>query len=492
MTTPLLKPSAQQLAGRLVVSGDPEWDERVGRGIAVDQLTPRRGVRRGRRRRRRGRRTRARRRFSGSVVQCTGHNAAPVGSLERTILLKTERMRQVEVDPVATLPLAAKRECCGPRWVGLPAEHGLAPLAGTSPDVGVVGYTIGGGVSWLGRKHGLAANSVLAVELVTADGGFVRADRDNEPDLFWALRGGGGSFGIVTALEFALYPVAELYAGVLFWADRAGRRDTRRVARVGRDGARRGLVRRSAAAIPADPRRARAFPGPLLRGRRGGPPHGRGGRRRDHASTPRARPRAGYIRRDTADVTDGAPHGSGAPRTRRRQRRMLSDLTAEAIDAAVEAVVGSSLLTFELRHIGGTLAVAAPENGALASLQGRFLYFGAGIALAPEAKAAVERHVELVQAALAPWDAGLTFLNFMERPTEPRALLPAGGASAAPGDQGARRPGRPVAGKPSGLIRRESDTRRARCRVSQRLGLGNERSAAVCGGRPGGSSCGGW
>jgi hypothetical protein len=102
---------------------------------------------------------------------------------------------------------------------------------------------------------------------------------------------------------------------------------------------------------------------------------------------------------------------------------MLSDLTAEAIDAAVEAVVGS-LLTFELRHIGGALAIAAPENGALASLQGRFLYFGAGIAPTPEAKAAVERHVELVQAALAPWDAGLTFLNFMERPTEPQRFFP--------------------------------------------------------------------
>jgi FAD/FMN-containing dehydrogenase len=119
------------------------------------------------------------------AVQCTGHNAAPVGSLERTILLKTERMRQVEVDPVAR---TARCEA-GVLWpeVGrAAAEHGLAPLAGTSPDVGVVGYTIGGGVSWLGRKHGLAANSVLAVELVTADGGFVRADRDIAPRNLYA------------------------------------------------------------------------------------------------------------------------------------------------------------------------------------------------------------------------------------------------------------------------------------------------------------------
>jgi hypothetical protein len=99
---------------------------------------------------------------------------------------------------------------------------------------------------------------------------------------------------------------------------------------------------------------------------------------------------------------------------------MLSELTAEAIDAVVETVVGSPLLTFELRHIGGALAVAAPEHGALASLEGRFIYFGAGIVPTPEAKAAVENHVELVKAAVERWDAGRTFPSFMEKPTDPR------------------------------------------------------------------------
>jgi hypothetical protein len=87
----------------------------------------------------------------------------------------------------------------------------------------VVGYTLGGGIGWLARRHGLACSSVLAVEAVTADGQAVRVDADGEPDLFWALRGGGGSFAIVTALEFALYRVAEVYAGALFWPlERAG------------------------------------------------------------------------------------------------------------------------------------------------------------------------------------------------------------------------------------------------------------------------------
>ena len=96
-------------------------------------------------------------------------------------------------------------------------EYGLAALAGTSPNVGVVGYTLGGGMGWLARRYGLAANSVTAVEVVTLDGRLVRADADHEADIFWAVRGGGGSVGVVTALEMTLYPVSELYAGALFF-----------------------------------------------------------------------------------------------------------------------------------------------------------------------------------------------------------------------------------------------------------------------------------
>ena len=114
------------------------------------------------------------------------------------------------------------------------AEHGLAALAGSSPDVGVVGYTLGGGLSWLGRKHGLAANQVTAIELVTADGDLVRATAANEPDLFWALRGGGGAFGVVTAIEFDLFPIAEVYAGVLWFPIERAPRGAAGLARLDR------------------------------------------------------------------------------------------------------------------------------------------------------------------------------------------------------------------------------------------------------------------
>ena len=148
--------------------------------------------------------------------QGTGHNAGPLGPLDDTVLLKTERMRSVTIDAERR----TARVEAGVLWaevVDAAAEHGLAARAGSSPDVGVVGYTLGGGISWLARKHGLAANSVTAVELVAADGRLVRADANENDDLFWALRGGGGSFGVVTALEFELLPLTEVYAGALFW-----------------------------------------------------------------------------------------------------------------------------------------------------------------------------------------------------------------------------------------------------------------------------------
>ena len=96
-------------------------------------------------------------------------------------------------------------------------EQGLTALHGSSPNVGVVGYSLGGGIGWLARKHGLSAESVLAVEVVTADGTLLRADRTQNTDLFWALRGGGGGLGVVVAMEIALYEVEELVAGMMIW-----------------------------------------------------------------------------------------------------------------------------------------------------------------------------------------------------------------------------------------------------------------------------------
>ncbi|HET6664320.1 MAG TPA: FAD-binding oxidoreductase, partial [Acidimicrobiales bacterium] len=153
--------------------------------------------------------------------QSTGHAAGPLaeGSLADVVIVRTSEMTGVTIDPESRTARAEG----GVLWqqvVEAAAPHGLAALHGSSPDVAVAGYSLGGGIGWYARKLGLATNSVTAVEIVTADGSIRRVDARNDHDLFWAVRGGGGNFGLVTALEFTLYPIADVYAGMLVW-DRA-------------------------------------------------------------------------------------------------------------------------------------------------------------------------------------------------------------------------------------------------------------------------------
>jgi hypothetical protein len=206
-----------EITGTVLSAGDPDWDaSRQAWALAVDQRPAAVALPES------AEDVVAIVRFARAhglrvAAQGTGHNAHPLEHrMLDSILVKTSRMRGVEIDPQKR----RARVQAGALWMDVTVsagEHGLAALAGSSPDVGVVGYTLGGGLSWLSRRYGLAANSVTAVEVVTADGEHVRADRDSHPDLFWALRGGGGSFGIVTALEFELLPVSHVYAGALFW-----------------------------------------------------------------------------------------------------------------------------------------------------------------------------------------------------------------------------------------------------------------------------------
>ena len=133
-----------------------------------------------------------------------GHNAGPITWDDHALLVKTSRMRKVEIDPVARRA-RVEAGTLADALATAAGEHGLAYLAGTSPDVGVIGYMLGGGISWLVRKHGLATNSVTALDVVTADGRLLHIDAENEPDLFWAIRGGGGNFAAVVALECELF-----------------------------------------------------------------------------------------------------------------------------------------------------------------------------------------------------------------------------------------------------------------------------------------------
>ena len=148
------------------------------------------------------------------TVQATGHGA--VAPAVGTVFVSTRAMSAVHVDPATRVA----RVEAGVRWrqvIDAAAPHGLAPLSGSSSGVGVVGYTLGGGMGHLARRHGFAADRVRAIELVTAAGEVTTVTAQSDPDLFWALRGGQGSFGIVTALEFDLVAVPRFYGGALFF-----------------------------------------------------------------------------------------------------------------------------------------------------------------------------------------------------------------------------------------------------------------------------------
>ena len=152
------------------------------------------------------------------AVQGTGHGL--LCDLAGTVLVSTRRMDAVRIDPHT----ATARVQAGVRFrqvIEAAAPYGLAPLNGSSSDVGVVGYTVGGGLGPMARSFGFAADHVRRFTLVTADGAIRDVTPDSDPDLFWAVRGGKASFGIVTELEFALMPVARFYGGCLFFPGEA-------------------------------------------------------------------------------------------------------------------------------------------------------------------------------------------------------------------------------------------------------------------------------
>ena len=350
--------------------------------------------------------------------QSTGHAAGPLaeGSLEDVVIVRTSEMTEVTVDPSAQ----TVRVGGGVLWqqvVEAAAPHGLAALHGSSPDVAVAGYALGGGIGWYARKLGLATNSILAVEIVTADGQVRRVDHDSDHDLFWAVRGGGGNFGLVTALELRLYPIADAYAGMLLW-------DRRHADVVVREWARWSA---SAPDEVTTSLRVMSFP-PMpelpefIRGRQlvviDGAVLSDDGAAEELLAPLRAlapemdtfaRVPAAALSRLHMDPEGPTPAVSGSI--------MLDGLPDEAIDAFL-AEVGpgstSTLLAAELRQLGGALGRAHHGAGALPRLDAAYAGFFVAIAATPEMAAQGLLDAKRLEAVLAPWSRGRSFLNFSE------------------------------------------------------------------------------
>jgi FAD/FMN-containing dehydrogenase len=157
------------------------------------------------------------------AVRAGGHSVAGLSLVDDGLVIDVREMCTVEVDPGRRVA----RVGGGATWSHFDRAtqpHGLATTGGRVSTTGVAGLTLGGGSGWLERKHGLACDNLLAVELVTAAGEQVRASAHEHPELFWALRGGGGNFGVVTAFEFRLHPVGrEVFAGLALYPAARGR-----------------------------------------------------------------------------------------------------------------------------------------------------------------------------------------------------------------------------------------------------------------------------
>jgi FAD/FMN-containing dehydrogenase len=350
----------------------------------------------------------------------TGHAAAGLGrqALDDVVLVRMSGLTGVTVNPTARVA----RVLGGTLWqdvVEAAARHGLAALHGSSPDVAVAGYCLGGGIGWYARQHGFAADTVTAVEVVTPTGELLRADATQHQDLFWALRGGGGNFGVVTALEIRLLPITDAYAGMLMW-------DRERAPEVLRAWA--SWTREAPESVTTAFRVLNLPPLPelpeFLRGRQLAVVDG--AVLADDAAAEAllaplralapeldafARVPAPAVARIHLDPEGGTPSAS--------EHTLLASLPEEAI-AALLAEVGpgtsTNLLSVELRQLGGALSRAPHDAGAVARTTAEYAGMFVGVAPTPEVAEVVARDAARVIAVLEPWSADRTLATFTEHP----------------------------------------------------------------------------
>jgi hypothetical protein len=419
--------SGLDISGRVATPDDADWDEvRMGWNLAADQRpaavalaqsaedvakTVAFAVKEG----------------LSVAGQGTGHGAAGLPPLAETILVKTGAMRGIEVDAAAQTA-RAEAGVLSLELGEAANQHGLCGMPGSSPDVGVVGYTLGGGMSWFARKHGFACNRVAAIELVTAGGERRTVDADNDPDLFWALRGGGGGYAIVTALHIDMLDLPEVYAGALVFPAEAGADAIR-------------LYRDWAADQPDEVSSVVRFitPPPIpdvpepIRGRPLLTIDGAciGTREEGEAAIAPLR----EIGEAIMDTYDWMPT-MGLSRIHMDPEQPVpgigeGGLVSELSDAAIDAFVGvagpesgSPLLLSELRRLGGAFGRPAENAGALSHIDAGYVMYSVGMLMTPELGEAIPAHLAKIDEAMAPWAPGGSYFNFTEAPCDVDAILP--------------------------------------------------------------------
>ena len=354
----------------------------------------------------------------GVGVMATGHGVG--AACDGGVLVNTSRMRGVRVDPVSQ----TARVEAGALWTDVIPEaqaHGLAGLVGSSSNVGVVGYTMGGGFGWLGRRYGLNSAGITEADVVTADGELLRVGPDEHPELFWACRGGGGgNFGIVTSLEFRLYPLTRVYGGNAFYPLENAREVLGHYADWSAD-----LPEEMTTAVafmnvpplPDIPEPLRGGSFIVVRGCYSGenPESGeemfrpvREGLGEPVMDTFGVMPVAAMdaISMDPVDPMGAVQHAE-----------MLRDLSPQTIEALIEVAgseSGSPLIMLEVRQLGGALSKTANRLCPMGAGEAKFIMNGVGATFTPEMAEGVKAHLARVSEVTREHQTGETYLNFME------------------------------------------------------------------------------
>ncbi|MFN8371427.1 MAG: FAD-binding oxidoreductase [Anaerolineae bacterium] len=352
----------------------------------------------------------------GVAVQSTGHGIQHPA--DDALLIVTTRMNAVTVNAAAR---TARIEA-GAVWqqvVEQTTPHGLAPLLGSSPHVGVVGYTLGGGIGWLARQYGLAVDSVRAIDVVTADGLLCHTSAEEHRDLFWGLRGGKSTLGIVTALEINLVPVAQFYGGSLVYsgdsAD-AALRFFREWTQRAPDALTSSIAILKFPNLPVLPEPMRGKKQVIVRAvYLGEAAEGEALIRQwvdwhaPEANTFKVMPFTdiGLVSNDPVE-----------PSHTYYANELLNDLPDAVLDAMTHYTLdaASPLMVSELRHAGGAIARVPADANAVGNRDAQYYLTFAGPAFTAEMLETLQAQMKRYKDALRPLVSGGVYMNFVSGP----------------------------------------------------------------------------
>ncbi|MFF4189740.1 FAD-binding protein [Nonomuraea sp. NPDC001831] len=318
------------------------------------------------------------------TAQPSGHGAS--GDVDGLILLRTGRLNEVEVRPQERVV----RVGAGVKWGQVLAAAGpldMTGLSGSAPGVSVTGYTLGGGVGWFSRAYGLASDSVRAIEIVDADGEPGRVTAESDPDLFWALRGGGGDFAVVTALELDLYPAPDLYGGRVIWPEHRTREVYDAFLEITADAPRELSVWINRLQPPGAPPMVTLDLAYLGEAAQGADLLARIDKIEDAISDSR-----GVVPVADLGVISAEPTGP-VPSIARAE--LLTGLDADAVELLLAKPI-EPLINVQIRHLGGALAEPGAGAGASGAVAEPYLLGLVGLGLPHAADATRAKQAEVV------------------------------------------------------------------------------------------------